>query len=127
MPVVERSKEIVFEFKSKIRDIGNYRRVFKMFRLTPGLQIEITRVKSRLMGGEMPVRNTDALHLEMVAYISVLCEPVWAKSEKQNENWLDDEFLNDVGMLRELYEKIVEYNNSFYVEDSGNEATSQGE
>jgi hypothetical protein len=76
------------------------------------------------MGGETPVRNTDALHLEMVAYISVLCEPVWAKTEKQNENWLDDEFLNDVGMLRALYEKIVEYNNSFYVEDE-NEATSQ--
>jgi hypothetical protein len=128
MPVViERFKEIPFEFKSKIRDIGNYRRVFKIHRVTPGLQTEISRVKSSLMGGEIPVKNTDAFHLEMVAYISVLCEPIWSKQEVKDDNWLDNEFLNDVTMLRALYDKIVGYNNSFYVEDVSDETTSQAE
>jgi hypothetical protein len=128
MPVIiERHREIPFEFKSKIRDIGNYRRVFKIYRTTPGLQTEISRVKSNLMGGTTPVKSTDAFHLEMVAYISVLCEPIWAKHEVKDENWLDNEFLNDVAMLRSLYDKIVEYNNSFYVEEPENEATSKAE
>jgi len=123
MARVERSRNIPFDYESRVKDIGKYRRVFSIKRLTPGLQIDITRVKSQLMGGEIPVKASDALFLEMIAYIAVLCDPVWEAGEKQNDSWLDDEFLNDIGMVRGLYEKIVEYNNSFFTggehEDSG--------
>jgi hypothetical protein len=124
MMKVERFKEIPFEFSSKVLDIGEYRRVYRIKRLTPGLQIEISRAKSNLMGGEVPVRNTDAIHLEIVATLSILAEPVWAPSEVADTEWLDNEFMNDIEMLRALYDKVIGYQNSFYRSTNETDASS---
>ena len=120
---IERSKDITFEYESELVDIGKYRRTFTVLRVTPSLQLEIARLKSRLMGGEVPVTKADSTYVEWVAVVTALATPIYGPGEKENDTWLEDEFLNDIEMLGALYDEVIKYQNSFYRKPGDEKAT----
>lgn len=109
---IERETVINFEHESEMPDIGLYRQAFRVKRKTSELIRDVANAKVDLAGGRVIVDPGDRFLLEVQANLSILCEPVLQPGEKKDDEWLDN--MVDPALQIALYNKVVEYQNSFY-------------
>jgi len=112
---LEDSTVIQFEFKSRMKGVGLYKQAFTLKRITDSHRIMLHKVKSELTGGVQPLTRTEGEYFNVLAHLSVLCEPVTPQGKAKDPNWLEN--MHDPALKIELFKKLMEYQDSFYEAD----------
>lgn len=119
--MIERQREIVFEYQSKMKDIGFYRKSFILKRMTDGHFARIAYLKSQMTGGIPPIDQFESQYLNALAHLQVLCEPIPAPGEKVEDTWLED--ILDSTLKLSLFKRLMDYQMSFFEVPDANSAT----
>jgi len=127
MSKVEKETIINYKFESKMKDVGTFEIPrLKLRRRSPRLDAGLVTTKSALTGGLPPITRGEQVLIDAIATLTVYMEPVNEKGEsdpKISSNWVDD--ILDQDIVFDLFNKWMDYQNSFYVTEDKNAPPAQ--
>lgn len=126
MAKIERETLLHFTHESKMKDVGTYKRSFRIFRRNPKLDMQFVTTKSALTGGIAPLTRAEMLLVDTIAALTVYFEPVDDKGNKVSDpNWIEE--ILDQDILFGLHEKWLDYQASFYPAEGKSDAKGDAE
>jgi hypothetical protein len=118
---IEREMLLDYTFQSRMPDVGEYKRKFKLLRKRPKLDTAFVATKSALLGGQIPANRGDELLIDAISTLSVYFEPVDDSGVPSKErDWVDN--ILDQEIIFDLYKKFIDYQESFYKMSEGSDA-----
>lgn len=117
---IERQKTFPYEYKSKMRDVGNWTATLTFLRRTGKIQQDIDATKCSLLNGRQSV--DDAVEFRARVNATLMCAV--HRGDPDDSSWVGD--ILDPNISYDIYLKFEEYQASFYGEgpDASKEAVS---